>query len=203
LESGLYLKQILLSFIGDVYGETTDNSQTTRDAMRLLNRYNAPVAVLSKGGEKMLRDIDVFKAFGRRIAVGATLTFFEAGKSREWEPGAALPVQRLETLKQLCGSGVRTVASFEPVIEPEESLKLIERTLRDDSVDYYKIGKLNNYKGLDKNADWGKFLTCALSMLRPAGKQIYVKRDLRLAAPGVTLFEDEIDPERYIVGANL
>jgi len=199
LKSGAYQKQILLSFIGDVYCDNADNSRTTREALQLLNRYNAPVAVLSKGGDKMLRDMDVFKAFNGRIAVGSTLTFFDENKSREWESGAALPAERLEVLKQIHQSGVRTFASFEPVIDPEESLKLIEQTLRDDSVDYYKIGKLNNYKGLDKNVDWGRFLSSVLSLLRPVGKQIYIKRDLRETALGVELFEDEIDPERYII----
>jgi DNA repair photolyase len=199
LKNGVYQKQILLSFIGDVYCDNTDNSRTTRGALQLLNRYNAPVAVLSKGGNKMLRDIDVFKGFNGRIAVGSTLTFFDEDKSREWESGAALPAGRLEALKQIHQSGVRTFASFEPVVEPAESLKLIEQTLRDDSVDYYKIGKLNNYKGLAQNMDWGRFLSSALSLLRPARKQVYIKRDLRDAALGVELFDEEIDPERYII----
>jgi DNA repair photolyase len=77
LQERKYSKQILLSFIGDVYCDNTDQSRTTRDALILLNRYHTPVALLSKGGEKMLRDIDVFEEFGERIMVGTTLTFFD------------------------------------------------------------------------------------------------------------------------------
>jgi len=132
LQAKSYKKQILLSFVGDVYCRTTDNSQTTRAALELLNRYNAPVAVLSKGGSKMLRDIDVFKTFGERIMVGTTLTFLDDDKSREWEPGATPPGERLDVLMELRRAGIKTLASFEPVLEPAESLKLIERTLRDD-----------------------------------------------------------------------
>lgn len=75
LRNQKYDKQILLSFIGDVYCENTDNSQATREALKLFNLYRAPVAVLSKGGERMLKDMDIFKEFGESISVGATLTF--------------------------------------------------------------------------------------------------------------------------------
>ena len=201
LKKQQYTKQILLSFIGDVYCDNTDNSMTTRAALQLLDHYNAPVAVLSKGGKKMLRDLDVFQSFGERIMVGTTLTFIDAEKSRQWEPGATLPEERLETLKTLREAGIRTLASFEPVLEPAESLALIERTLQDDSVVHYKIGKLNNYKSLDKGHDWPGFLRDALALLRPAGKQIYVKKCLYEIAPDVPLQEDEVDPERWIARA--
>jgi DNA repair photolyase len=199
LQKQTYTKQILLSFIGDNYCNNTDDSATVRAALRLLNQYEAPVAVLSKGGKKMLRDLDVFKEFKERIAVGCTLTFIDPNKSRLWEPGASLPDERLEVLSILRSEGIKTFASFEPVVEPSESLRLIERTIDDDSIIHYKIGKLNNYKGLDRDVDWRGFLREALAMLRPAGKQIYVKKCLRDLAPDVALSADEIDPERYIV----
>lgn len=112
-----------------------------------------------------------------------------------------MPSERLEVLKILKQNGIKTFASFEPVIEPSESLKLIEKILQDDSVDHYKIGKINNYKGLDKGKDWQGFLREALTMLRPAKKQIYIKHCLRILVPDIELTEDEIDPERYIVRA--
>jgi DNA repair photolyase len=201
LQKKQYSKQILLSFIGDVYCHNTDNSATTRAALQLLDYFHAPVAVLSKGGQKMLRDVDMFQNFGPRIMVGCTLTFFDELKSRDWESGASLPEDRLETLQALHDTGVRTFASFEPVIEPSESLRLIERTLQDGSVDHYKVGKLNNYKGLDRDVDWQGFLREAIALLRPAGKQIYIKKCLRDLAPDVPLREDEIDPERWIARA--
>jgi hypothetical protein len=73
--------------------------------------------------------------------------------------------------------------------------------LIDNSVDHYKIGKLNNYKGFDKGVDWRGFLRDALAMLRPAKKQLYIKACLREEAPDIEVFEDEMDPERYIVRA--
>ena len=201
LQTNVYHEQILISFIGDVYCDNADDSATTRAALELLSAYHAPVAVLSKGGEKMLRDIDVFKTFEDRIAVGTTLTFFDEQKSKLWEPFASTPKERLETLKVLHGCGIKTFASFEPTIEPKESLKLIEKTIGENSVDHYKIGKINHYKDADKWQDWRQYLIDCLALLRPAGKEVYYKYCLRRLAPDVVLTEEETNPDEYIVRA--
>ncbi len=105
-----------MSFVGDVYCDNADESLTTRVALKLLNAYHVPVAVLSKGGKKLLRDLDIFKEFGDRITVGTTLTFLDKNKSEVWEPYASLPEERLFTLKTLHENGIKTFASFEPTI---------------------------------------------------------------------------------------
>ena len=201
LQSKKYDKQILLSFIGDVYCENTDNSQTTRDALALLNSYGAPVAVLTKGISKSLRDLDIFKVFGSRIAVGSTLTFMDEEKSKEWESGADLPSARLTALKTLHDNGIHTFASFEPCLDPAESLKLIKQTLADNSVDHYKVGKVNNYKGMDKGVDWTAYLQEVLSLLRAHKKQIYVKSGIRALVKGIEYLPEETDPDFYVVRA--
>ena len=156
LQKNRYTEQVLLSFVGDCYCDSSDNGIIVREVLKMLNYYKVPVAILSKG-TKMLRDLDVFKEFGDRIAVGTTLTFLDSKKSKEWEPFASSPSERLETLKILHANGIRTFASFEPTIEPEESLKLIKRTLEMDCVNHYKIGKINNYKS-SQMAKLGKIL---------------------------------------------
>lgn len=192
-------KQVLLSFIGDVYCETADRNATTREALELLNEHCVPVAVLTKGGQRCLKDLDVFKRFGKHIQIGATLTFLDEAKSAEWESGAAFPKERLETLNVLHKEGVQTFVSFEPVIEPKESLKLIEKTIADGSVDIYKVGKINHYQGLDKGVDWSWFLREALKMIRATGKRVYVKHDLRVAAHDVKLYGNEVLADDFAV----
>jgi hypothetical protein len=199
LQSRVFIKQIWLSFIGDVYCQSTDDNMATLQVLQLLNRHNAPVAVISKNPQKMLRDLDVLQAFGDRIMAGTTLTFLDEKSSVEWEPGANLPAARLDALQTLHNNGIKTHASFEPVIDPEESLKLIAKTLELNCVDHYKIGKLNNYKGLDKGINWESFLQRALAILRPAGKQVYIKHGLRVLCPHTPLTPEETNPEQYIV----
>lgn len=199
LQKNIYKEQVLLSFVGDVYCDNADDSATTREVLKMLSAYHVPVAVLSKGGKKMLRDLDVFKTFGDRITVGTTLTFLDEEKSKYWEPFASTPSERLETLKILHDNGIKTFASFEPTIEPEESLALIRKTLEMDCVDHYKIGKINNYKSEDKWQDWAKYLQDCIDLLRPTGKQVYYKFCLRKLAPNIELLPEEKNPDEYIV----
>jgi DNA repair photolyase len=168
-------KQIMLSFIGDVYCDTTDNNATTTAALELFRDYGAPVAVLTKGGKRCLKDLELFKQFGSRIWVGPTLTFLNEEKSRQWESGAALTQERLDTLRILKQNGVATFASFEPVIEPEESLAILEKSLEMDCVDSYKIGKVDSIASISKSVDWAHFLERCLALIRPTGKGVYIK----------------------------
>lgn len=203
LQKNKYTEQVLLSFVGDCYCDSSDNGITVREILKMLNYYKVPVAVLSKGGKRMLRDLDIFKEFGERITVGTTLTFWDEKKSKEWEPFASSPCERLETLKILHDNGIKTFASFEPTIEPEESLKLIKKTLEMDCVDHYKIGKINNYKSADKWQDWQKYLQDCINLLRPTGKQVYYKFCLRKLAPNIELTGEEKNPDAYIVRSQI
>lgn len=190
-----YDQQVLLSFIGDVYCETQDHSETTRQALELLAEYNVPTAVLTKGGRRCLQDLDLFSKM--KITIGATLTFLHDQDSLTWEPGAATPEERIAVLKELHDAGIRTFASFEPVIDPIQSYWLIERTM--NFVDVYKIGKLNNYQGLDRNIDWTRFLFNVVTLLRANGKEFYIKEDLRLAASTIPLTLEEMTADLHHV----
>jgi len=194
-------KQVMLSFIGDVYAETADNNETTAAALRLFLEYGAPVAILTKGGNRALKDLELFKQFGSRLWVGASLTFMDEAKSRYWESGAATPVERLEALQILKQNGIATFASFEPVIEPAESLDVLEKSLEMDCVDTYKIGKIDSIASINKSVDWTGFLQKCLDMTRPAGKKIYIKSGLRQAAAGVVLTAQEADADWHCVKA--
>lgn len=142
----------------------------------------------------VLNDLDIIKKFGRHISVGMTLTFDNNKDSMKWEPGASLPLDRLSTLKTLHEEGVHTWASFEPVINTIQSLYLIKWSI--PYIDHYKIGKINNYQGMDKNIDWTVFLNRVVSILRK-NKPFYVKYDLRQAAPTVPLYGNEVLPDEF------
>lgn len=195
-------EQTLLSFVGDVYCESQDSGLAVRDVLEVLHRHKVPVAILTKGGSRCLEDIDIFRRFGKSIMVGATLTFMDHGKSLEWEPGAALPEDRLSSLGILKNNGIKTFASFEPVIDPSESLKVMRRSIELDCIDLYKIGKLNGMPSVEKTIDWSSFLSSALKMLRDAGKEIYVKDDLAAAASDIELTKEERDADIHTVRWN-
>lgn len=181
-------KQILLSFTGDPYPFVDD---TTRTTLEILNKYNHKVAILTKGGARCLKDLDVFKAFGNRIKVGATLTFITDDLSEKWEPGAALPSERLDTLKVLHENGIKTWASFEPVVDPGETLRLIAETAQ--YLDHIKIGKINGNKDVELRVDWSAFLRDAVNLCRSVGLKFYIKKSLQPyeQSSGISLTDDE------------
>jgi len=182
-------KQILFCFTTDPY--TTAEDGETRKVLEILNFYGHKVAILTKAGTKVLRDIDVFKKFGERIKVGQTLTFDNDKDSKEWEPGAALPKDRIESLYILSQEGIKTWASFEPVIIPEQSLNLLKQT--GTFIDHVKIGKINNYKGIDKNINWAKFIDNSVKICREMNISFYIKKDLLKFKNGTFLNNYETD----------
>lgn len=184
-------RQVLLSFMADPYAPIERRYRNTRHALEVLSAHQCSVAILTKGGTRCLDDLDLFYAWPEdRIKVGATLTFLSEAKSKEWEPGAALPGDRLSALEALRMGGVKTWASIEPVIDPAESIAIIEESL--PFVDAYKVGKLNHAKN---NTDWRAFGEAAVSLIRAAGKDLYVKDDLRAAMVGFAFTDREQDAE--------
>lgn len=184
-------KQILLSFTGDPYcGVQPD---VTTKVLEILNRYQHKVAILTKGGSRCLQDIELFKQFGQRIKIGATLTFDNDTDSLEWESGAALPQDRIQSLLDLHEQGIKTWVSFEPVIEPRQSLNLLTRV--SGFVDHVKIGKINNYLGIDQKIDWAKFIFESVKICRENKLPFYIKKDLAIYNNGVYLSGNEINKD--------
>lgn len=196
-----FAEQVLLSFVGDCFCETKDKSEAACECLKLLAESETPTAILTKGGMRISAAIPEIRAFRRDlITVGTTLTFWKDAASREWEPGAALPGERLAMLATLHGMGVRTFASFEPVICPEQSLELMRQCAELGICDVYKVGKLNNHP-LAAKIDWAAFLRDALEILRAYGCEIYIKDDLAAFAPaaGVILTPRERDADAHTV----
>jgi len=167
-------EQVLLCFMGDPYCHADIEYETTREILKILLRYNIPTAILSKGGKRILRDMDLFKEF-QNIKIGATLTLIDEKESLYYEPGAATPKERIETLKILHNEGIMTWVSFEPVIKPDITIKLLELT--QGYIDQYKIGKMNHYK-LSYEVDWQDFGDKITKKLLESGKDFYIKKDL-------------------------
>lgn len=184
-------RQILLSFISDPYCAAEQEHRQTRNALAVLHAARCSVAILTKGGTRCLDDLEIFRCWpDGRIKVGATLTFEDNRKCMEWEPGARVFSNRLLALRQLHEAGIRTWASIEPVIEPAESLAVIEASW--PYVDAYKVGRWN-HDARSKWIDWAAFGKAAVDMIRSAGKALYVKLDLQPHFPPGYLTASETD----------
>jgi DNA repair photolyase len=184
LKDGCDIPRVHLTFSGDLYdpravegsSEFSSSEEMTRAAIEAIHSHGVGVQILTKGREAA-RDFDLL---GPRDRFGVSLTFLDPEKSREWEPNAALPDERIENLRGAKEKGLTTWASLEPVIDPEETLELIRRSA--EYVDIFAVGKWNHDKLADK-IDWHKFASDVVELLESLGATYYVKDDLKRYLP--------------------
>ncbi len=191
LEKNEINEQVLLCFTGDPYCAADVQHRITRRVLEVLLKYDVPTAILTKGGNRCTYDIDLFKKFSN-IKVGSTLTFASSQESSWWEPGAACPSFRMQSLEILSKNAVKTWASFEPVININEAIGLMKASFH--CVDHYMVGKWN-HDPRAKDIDWTKFGNDAVDLLRGANKPFYIKSALQPFIEG--LRPEETDAERF------
>jgi len=168
---------ILLCFTCDPYQSLDERLGLTRETIKILHGAGHAIHVLTKGGSRALRDIDLL---GPQDAFATTLTLLDDRRSFEWEPGAALPADRIATIREFHRCGIPTWVSLEPVLDPAIALEIIQQTHL--FVDLFKVGRLN-YNQLAKSIDWAKFAADSIALLESLGKAYYVKKDLACFLP--------------------
>jgi DNA repair photolyase len=161
-----------LCFTCDPYQKINDEYQLTRKVLKLFNQYKIPFQILTKAGHRAESDFDLYK---NTDAFATTLTFFNEDKSKYYEPQAALPQDRIDTIKKAKELGINTWVSFEPVLNPNEVFKLLDIT--HDFVDLYKIGKVSNFE-TDIKINWHYFANEIVKRLKYYKKDYYLKNDL-------------------------
>ena len=171
-------KRVLLCFTCDPYPPEAIEQGVTRKVIVILRDNRIPFQVLTKGGIRAVRDFDLY---GANDAFATTLTYLQDdGRTLEAEPGAALPSDRIEAIRQAHERGIETWVSLEPVLDPDESIAIIAVTY--NFVDLYKIGRLNH---IANDTDWRAFGYAAVEMCEKLGKRYYVKNDLAACMKGI------------------
>ena len=164
---------VLLCFTCDPYQPIDMEHELSRKAIESLHSHGLNVMILTKGGARAQRDFDLLTAVDW---FGVTLTNLRDDLSLKWEPGAALPAERIESLRVAHNKGVGTWVSLEPVLYPEAALEIIRLT--HDFVDRFKVGKLN-YHPHSKTVDWYRFASDVDGLLAELRCDYYLKEDLR------------------------
>jgi len=170
-------KSVLLSFTSDAYQHLDTKLGITREAIGIIHAAGMRVTVLTKGGHRAERDFDLM---GLEDTHAASLTLLDQGASLKWEPGAAVPQDRMRTLEKAHGLGMKTWVSLEPVIDPEAVYEIIAQT--HTFVDLFKVGVLN-YHEHAKTIDWARFAIAVVEQLERYGCNYYLKKDLRKWLP--------------------
>jgi DNA repair photolyase len=137
--------------------------------LEILHEHGLGVELLTKG-KNATRDFDIL---GENDRFARTLTFVSPELSLEWEPKAALPEERIDSLREAHVRGIRTWVSLEPVVDPAQTLELIRLTY--PFVDLYQVGTLNY---LPNETDWSGFLKDVTALLKSLNKDYIIKQDL-------------------------
>ncbi len=168
--------QVMLSFTTDAYNPS--NTSLTRPTLEILQRYGMAICVLTKGGARALADIDLYRP--NRDAFASTLTSLDDSFSLKWERGAALPGDRIATLKRFHEAGIFTWVSLEPTLSVESSLQIVQET--HEFVDFYKIGRAN-YLPMTSTTDWKTYTERMVELCQKLGVKHYIKKDLQPYLP--------------------
>lgn len=144
--------------------------------MEIVGKNHLNSQILTKGKKDLVeRDLDLIKRVGAEL--GVTLCFADDTKRNEWEPDASSVEDRINLLKDAQKEGIYTWVSLEPVIDANEALEVIK--LAYPYVRFWKIGKLNHRKEVEKLTDWSKFLKDAKKLLTKVKANYYIKLDLQ------------------------
>jgi len=191
-------KPIFLAFSCDAFQPIEAEHKLGLRSCEILVKHGLRVAVLTKGGMKTAKPaLDALAADPRgpeRHWWGTTLTVGSGGHAAYWEPGAALPTERVELLKAARAKGLRSWVSFEPVIKPDSTMQMIRTLSALGLMDHCAIGKLN-YMDPPESVDWPGFRLQVIGLLRDLGytesetnlpegleRSFYIKQSLREAA---------------------
>jgi DNA repair photolyase len=171
-----YEDRILFSFTTDPYQPIEDEYHLTREALTILGEAGLRVTVLTKAASRAMKDLELFKKYNVEFA--QTLCFMNDDIRKKWEPNADSIPSRFMALDIAREAGLPTWLSLEPVIDPDESLAVIERCR--DKTDLIKVGPVDRRWNAElyNSIDWTKFLREALALLTDGKCDHYIKNHL-------------------------
>ena len=151
--------------MSDPYNPLEKNYEITRDALKLISKYNFGVSIETKS-DLILRDLDLLKEINEKnnVIVKVTITTTNDMLSSIIEPNVCNSSRRFEVIKKLSSNGIFVGIMMNPVLpfitDTEENIKemvylahlngakfihtYMNVTLRENQRDYY-------YDALDKN----------------------------------------------------
>ncbi len=172
-------REVLLSFMSDPYQPAEDEHRATSAVLSILREHKIKATVLTKNpGLAIENDLELFRAGD--VSLGTTLVFDNGADSLKWEPHAPLPTARINAMRRAFSLGVRTWVSLEPVIDPEQTLGLIDEL--HDCIHEWKVGKLNHHPELEGGIDWRYFLERVTAKLDGYGSSYVIKKAAAAAA---------------------
>lgn len=169
-------KELFFSFMTDPF-HSPEATEMTYRALLLCEKYGLEkVNLLTKGGARVYSlAIELIRQNQWRF--GQTIIFMDDEYWHKYEPKAGDVFFRIDNLVTAKSIGVDTWLSLEPVIYPEQALKVL-RWIK-PHVNEIKIGKINHNKVLERAVDWRKFCIDAEAVLADYEGKVYWKDSLK------------------------
>ncbi len=101
-----------ISTATDAYQPMEKKYKLTRKILMVLKDYGFPVDIQTKS-PLVLRDMDIIK--GMDSSVGITITTFNDGLLKSWEPFTPSPEERIKAVERLVDNGISAYIFFGPV----------------------------------------------------------------------------------------
>lgn len=152
-------KTIHLCFTCDPYPTGYDTTPT-REIIKTLKEYGNHIQILTKGDGR--RDLDLLE---KDDWYGVSID----GQSTD------ICNRLIDCLASAKERGINTWVSFEPVLNPESVLEIVDKYHK--IIDRAKFGKLNYHRS---NINWKEFGTRIENECRRIGLDYYIKESLRI-----------------------
>lgn len=117
-----------------------------RVARLMLEKGNRLLVVSKPHFDCVAKMCDAFEPFTEQILFRFTIGTTDAAVAKHWEPGAPLPIERIEALAYARRRGFRTSVSAEPLLGGLEAAKAILAAVRSHVSDTVWIGKMNKIR---------------------------------------------------------
>ena len=178
--------------MSDTYNPLELKYEQTRNALKLLSKYNFGVSIDTKS-DLILRDLDLLKEINSKnnVIIKFTITTPNDDLSKIIEPNVCVSSKRFEAIKELSDNGIFTGIMMNPVLpfitDNIEDIKLLVKkayesgakfiqtymgmTLRENQRDYYYEMLDKYFKGLREKyiKYYGERYNCAI----PNYKELY------------------------------
>lgn len=130
-----------------------DIQQMSLEIMRIINSYDIPVNVLTKGNLPV-----ILKDYSKENSYGITLVSLNENYREKNEPGSAPYSERIKSLKYLHDNGCKTWISLEPYPTPNILDQNFDEILEAISfVDKIIFGRLNYNKKVSEYKDFQSY----------------------------------------------
>jgi DNA repair photolyase len=163
-------KEVYFSSTTDPYHPPEVRYKLTRQILEKLIPFQPSITIQSKS-DLIVRDIDLFKQF-KKIITGISISTLDENVQKKIEPIGSSPQRRIEALKKMKKSGLKTYCFISPILPEITDWKAIIQKTK-SFVDEYWFENLNLYPSIRGNIL--KFLRSYNPKLVKKYQEIYSK----------------------------